>query len=229
MKCFAAAICAATVVAGFSASAATIDFTAASTGTTGTVGGVNWAMTTNIGVLNNSQRFDGQDSLASLGGTGLVFQRDGYGVRSKIDQSKNDDEITTIRGGMEAVTLTFAKKVKLTGFSFLDLYMAAGGKVGEVAYAQIDDGTLFSTAATDLANTGKTRRAGYSGVNFAGLVTKSVKFYIGLTNDKQGFADGALASVSVAPVPVPAAGLLLAGGLGGLAAVRRKRAAKSKA
>lgn len=229
MKRFAVAFVAANLLAGLSASAATIDFTSAATGTTGTVGGVNWALSTNIGTLNNSQRFDGQDSLASLAGTGLSFQRDGYGVRSSIDQSRADDEITTIRGGMEAVTLTFAKKVKLTGFSFLDLYLAAGARVGEVAYATLDDGTVLSTSATDLANTNGARLAGFSGVNFAGLVTKSIRFYVGLSNDQQGFADGALASVSVAPVPVPAAGLMLMGGIGGLAAIRRKRSAKTAA
>lgn len=212
------------LVAGTAAHAATIDFTAAATKTTGTIAGVNWTMSTNIGTLNNSQKFDGQDSLPGLMTSGLALERDGYGVRSSIDTAKNDDELTTVRGGMEAITLTFAKPVLFTGISFLDLYIAKGASIGEVGNALLSDGTRVVVAATDFANVGnKTKRAGYASLNIAGIITKSVKIYIGLTNDKQGFADGALASVSVAPVPVPAAGLLLLGGLGGLTVLRRKR------
>lgn len=211
-------------IAGGAASASTVvDFTSAATAASGTVNGVNWSMSSNIGVVNNSQRFDGQDSLASLAGTGLAFQRDGYGVRSSIDQTRTDDEITSIRAGMEAITLTFSKAVKLTGLSFLDLYMPAGSKIGEVGYAKLSDGTVLSFAGTDIANSNGSKRAGYAGGKFAGLTTTSISFYVGLTNDQKGLADGALASISVAPVPVPAAGFMLMAGLGGIAAVRRRR------
>jgi len=217
---------AALVGSAFGASAATIDFTSAATGTSGTVNGIGWSMSSNVGKVNNSQLFDGQDSLPSLSGTGLAFQRDGYGVRSYLDLTKGDDEITTMVGnGLEAITITFTKPVLFTGISFLDLYIAKGAKVGEVGLAKLSNGTLFSVPGVDLTNLKGSKRAGYAALNVAGLKTNSIRIYIGNTNDGQGAPDGALASVSVAPVPVPAAGLLLVGGLGGLAALRRKRKA----
>lgn len=220
------AIAALLASAALPATAATIDFTAASTGTSGTIAGTTWTMSSNVGTLNNSQKFDGQDSLSSLGSTGLAFQTDGYGVRSKYDSQRNDDEITSITAGMEAVTIAFAKPVLLTGISFLDLYLPRTGGAGEVGYAKLSDGTILSVAATDLANIpSKTFRAGYAALSTLGIKTKSISIYMGLTNDLQGNADGALASVSVAPVPLPAAGLMLMAGLGGLTALRRKKRA----
>jgi hypothetical protein len=224
----AGAIVGAVLAVGASAAAATtIDFTKASTGTSGMAGNVGWTLTagTNVGlpgVANNSQLFDGQGS--NLSGTGLALQRDGYGVRSALDKQTNDDEISSMKKGSEYLQLTFDWAVKLTGASFLDLYIAANGDFEE-GYAETDDGTIIAFSAQDLANVGKSRRAGYSGGVFAGIVTQSIKFYIGLGNDAQGLADGALASVEIAPVPVPAAGLLMLGGLGGLAALRRRKTA----
>lgn len=223
LKTIAGAAIALTLAAGASSASTLIDFTKASTASSGSVGGVNWTMSSNIGYVNNSQLFDGQDSLASLAGTGLAFQRDGYGVRSTLDKQRNDDEISSMKGGMEAITLTFSKAVKLTSVAFLDLFMPANSRIGEVGYAKLSDGTILSFNGTDIANSGSSRRAGYAGSAFAGIVTTSISFYIGLTNDTKGVADGALASISVAPVPVPAAGLLLTAGLGGIAAVRRRR------
>lgn len=213
--------------AALPATAATIDFTAAGTGTSGTIAGTTWTMSSNVGSLNNSQKFDGQDSLASLSGTGLAFQTDGYGVRSKYDAQRNDDEITSIRAGMEVVNIVFAKPVLFTGLSFLDLYKPRTGTgPGEVGFAKLSDGTIFSVLATDLSNIpNKTFRAGYAALSTLGVKTTSISIYMGLTNDLQGNADGALASVSVAPVPLPAAGLMLMAGLGGLTALRRKKRA----
>jgi hypothetical protein len=211
------------VAAATCAQAGTIDFTSAATHTSGTVDGINWTMTTNVGTLNNSQLFDGQDSLPALSGTGLALQKDGYGVRSSIDNASNDDEITTVRAGMEAITISFSRPVYFTGIAFLDLFVASGSKIGEVGHAVLSDGTTFAISATDLANSGGSKRAGYAALSTLGVITNQVRIYMGLTNDQQGFADGALASVSVAPVPVPAAGLMLLGGLGGLSALRRKR------
>ena len=201
--------------------AATIDFTSGATGKSGTIGSVSWTMTSGVGTPSNSQLFDGQGS--DLSGTGLALQRDGYGVRSNIDKSRKDDEITSTASGMEAITLTFSKAVNVTGVSFLDLFLTYAGGIGEVGYAMFSDGTTVSATATDIANAKGSLRAGYASATFAAIKTTSIKFFIGLTNDQQGLADGALASVDVAPVPVPGAALLLLGGLGGLAVVRRAR------
>ncbi len=225
-KKFAGAVVgAALALAASVASATTIDFTKASTGTSGTVGNRSWTLTAGSSsgwaVANNSQLFDGQGS--NLSGTGLALQRDGYGVRSALDKQKNDDEISTMRKGSEFLLLTFDFAVKLTGASFLDLYI--GMKGFEEGYVETDDGTVISIAALDAANVGNSKRAGYAAATFAGIVTKTIKFYIGMGNDPYGVADGALASVDVSPVPVPAAGLLMLGGLGGLVAMRRRKAA----
>ena len=52
--------------------------------------------------------------------------------------------------------------------------------------------------------------------------TYTLRFSAGGTNDSLG---GLIDNVSVSPVPVPAAGLMLLGGLGGLAALRRRKRA----
>ena len=195
------------------ASASVIDFTRASTGTTGTIlgGTVNWTMTAN-GVLNNSQAFDGKTTPV---GSPLSFQTDGYGVGAK------DDEITTTPKSQEIITLTFDKATLIDAIYFLDLFVARVGGSKEVGVATFDGLTQVLLTATDLANTG----SGYVAATFAPILATVVTFTVLDSNDAYGYADGALAGVGIAPVPVPAAGLLLVGGLGGLAALRRRKKA----
>ena len=185
-------------------SAGVIDFTAASTGTSGTVDGVAWTMTGKPVQGNNKQAFDG--SMIPANSFGLAFNTDGYGVR--------DDEI----GPRESITITFAKAVRITGFAFLDLYesiMNPGtGEVGEITI----NGMVYDTAFTGNAS-------GYSESIFGKpVLVTSVKFTSVSSNDDRGVLDGALAALAIAPIPVPAAGLMLLTALGGVAALRRRKA-----
>ncbi len=196
------------------ANAAVIDFTSASTGHSGTVygGKVSWTMTAS-GYLNNSQLFDGN---AKPAGSSLAFERDGYGVGLK------DDEITTKPMSQEWIDVTFSKKVLVDAVYFLDLFRARKGGMFEVGVATFDGGSSVYANAVDLANSGA---GGFAAATFAPIWVTSIRFTVLSSNDLLGFADGALAGIDLAPVPVPAAGLMLLGGLGGLAAVRRRKRA----
>ena len=68
-------------------------------------------------------------------------------------------------------------------------------------------------------------QSGYAEVLGLSLIGQSFVFTAGSLNDTAGFADGALAAMKVAAVPLPAGGLLLLTALGGLAAVRRRKQA----
>ena len=197
------------------ASASVIDFTSASTGTSGSIlnGSVTWTMDAS-GYLNNSQTFDGNSTPS---GTGLSFQTDGYGV------GLHDDEITTFNSNsFEWIRVTFSAPVLVDAIYFLDLFQAADGSSQEVGVASINGGfPIISLYANDIAGSGA---AGFVGASFAAIAVTEIFFTVLSSNDNLGFADGALAGISfVAPVPLPAAGFLLVGGLGGLAAMRRRR------
>ncbi len=200
------------------ANAYSIDFTKANTGASGTLfgGSVTWDMTAS-GVLNNSQAFDGK-ATAATNASGLAFDTDGYGVGAK------DDEITTFPNGkQEWIRVSFSAPVLVDALYFLDLFVAKDGSSREVAMGSINGGfPIVSIYATDVIGN---KRAGFASATFAPILVSDIFFTIMSTNDSVGFADGALAGIGLAPVPVPAAGLLLLGGLGGIAALRRKRKA----
>ena len=199
--------------AASSASAYVIDFTKASTGHSGSLfqGSVSWQLTAS-GILNNSQAFDGTSTPS---GTGLSFETDGYGV------GRNDDEITTSPKGQEWIEITFSAPVLINAVYFLDLFVAPDQSSYEVGQASINGGNpVVSLAASDVARTGA---PGFVAANFAPIYASVIRFTILSSNDSFGYADGALAGIGIAPVPVPAAGVLLLGGLAGLGALRRRR------
>lgn len=195
------------------ADAYVIDFTSASTGHSGSLfhGAVTWQLSSS-GILNNSQAFDGSPTPT---GTGLSFQTDGYGV------GRRDDEISTWPTRHEWIDITFSAPVLINAIYFLDLFVASDGSSTEVGKASINGGNpLVLLAATDVAGTGA---AGFVGATFGPVYASVIRFTVLSSNDNVGVADGALAGIGIAPVPVPAAGLMLMGGLAGLGLLRRRR------
>lgn len=209
-----AAIAGAVLTASASAANAyVIDFTDASTGHWGSLfqGSVTWQLTSS-GILNNSQAYDGTSTPS---GTGLSFETDGYGV------GRNDDEITTTPMRQEWIEITFSAPVLINAVYFLDLFVSPDHSSREVGQASVNGGSpLISLAATDIVGTGA---PGFVAATFAPVYATVVRFTMLSSNDSFGYADGALAGIGIAPVPVPAAGVMLLGGLAGLAALRRRR------
>ncbi len=208
-----AVVSAAIGFAAMTANAAVIDFTSASTGASGALGnGTTWTMTAS-GQLNNSQLFDGN---AVPSGSGLSFERDGYGVGA------NDDEITSTAKSQEWIEVTFSAPTLINAFYFLDLFVARDGSNLEVGQALVNGTNTYLLSATDIAGSGA---GGFVGSVFKPILATVIRFTVLSSNDNFGFADGALAGIGLAPVPVPAAGLMLMGGLAGLGALRRRKKA----
>ena len=185
------------------ASAGVIDFTSATTGTSGTINGIAYTVTGMPIQANNNQMFDGTTEPANS--FGLAFDTDGFGIR--------DDEI----GPRESITITFASAVKITAFAFLDLFesMMTPG-TGEFGVATIN-GMDYKVGFTG-------DNSGYAEMFISPMATTSVTFTSTSNNDDAGVLDGALAALEIAPIPLPAAGLMLLTALGGVAALRRRKA-----
>lgn len=205
---------AAFALAASAASAYVIDFTKASTGTSGSLfgGSVTWNMTAS-GPLNNSQAYDGQSAPT---GTGLAFETDGYGVGA------DDDEITNGPRTQEWIEVSFSAPTLINAVYFLDLFVMRDSSSLEIGQASINGGAPISILATDLANW---KNDGFASEIFSPVLASVIRFTVLSSNDNYGFADGALAGIGIAPVPVPAAGLMLLAGLGGIAALRRRKKA----
>ena len=191
--------------------------------------------------LNFSEGYDGDPNATN----DLAEQVDGLGI--------GDDEITNDEGASvtpnsrkQAVTVAFDRAVKVTGLHFLDLFLLPEEdvaddqdirEVSERMQVWINRGELF----TDFQGSGDRRvRASApagdaTGYRFADVtkgnnselfeVVNTISFTSSRGNDPAAFADGALAAIDVAPVPLPASILFLLGGLGSFAALRRRKTA----
>ncbi len=190
------------------ASAAVIDFTSAATGTSGMADGISWTMSATPVQGNNTQLYDGAG--VPVGGLGLAFERDGAGV--------GNDEISF----GETLTITFSAPVKFMAFAFLDLFKnARNAAIGEVGVMTIN-GVDYTATYDPLAP------GGYAESFLPkGIIASSATFTVRKSNDKVGLADGAVAGLQfdALPIPVPASGLMLLGGVAGMAALRRRKRA----
>ena len=221
------------------ASAATLDFTAlktfgaASTSTTavGKFHGVDWTLTSipvgnflsyNFGATApdpfklSDDGFDGKNKPNGL----LAFESDGIG--SYRYARSPDDEVQVERG--EELLLTFGRALTFTGFHALDLFKANAGDLDPesmLVYDAVSGDLVAQIFGTDIKyqNT-------FGGYAFGAgtFTTTALRFVPGAGQDDLT-GDFALAALDVAPIPVPAAGLLLLSALGGVGALRARRKA----
>ena len=207
-----------TLVGAMGASASTIDFTDNGSYTfspaaaTGSVDGVGWTLDSNPNTssLTNSEAYNGTTTPV----TPLALENDGVGVI--LNPNQIDDEVTFPK---ESLTMTFDQEVDVTGFYFLDLF----GRETVTIYA---DGNLLTPITTVTSPWGPSdnSQGGYVYYALDASVT-TLTFVPGSSNDNRGKPDFALAGISLAAIPVPAAGLLLLTALGGLALARRRKTA----
>lgn len=212
------------------AQASTIDltdngsYTFAPDAATGTVDGVDWTLTPipQKDFLTNGEAYNGSNTPTAP----LAFENDGIGVSgSNCEQPLDTDEVSN---PCEAIKISFGSEVTVTDVSVLDLFG------DEKVFIFDDNGNLVGTinagyAADDNSYGGYADGTTGTGALFStGVETTSLTFVPGFKNDTPttyGNPDFALAAITVASVPVPAAGLMLLGGLGALAAAKRRRKA----
>lgn len=169
--------------------------------------------------LNFTENFNGPASadFCSANGGPLACISDGLGVV--------DDEISyvdnTVVPPNQSATLFFDKPMNVYGIHFLDLYECCTTISEEEAlfYFNGDPSTTQGVGADEILSVND----GYLFYALSKAKVSSITFFEGFGNDGAGKPDFALAAVYVAPVPLPAAGVLLLCGLAGLGALGRRR------
>ncbi len=209
LKSIALAVCAC-ICGTVAANAALLDFTDNATPfATGPFASTQYTVSGLPKSPNRNQSFDGDASLVSAP---LALDNDGIGI--------GDDEITYRTPSTELLTVRFDDTVRLTGVHFLDLFEAPDSATEEVAMVTVDDKPIVLTFGAFQRKMGDNPGYAFASTDVTG---RTFRFSVLSTNDAYGDPDYALAALDVAPVPVPAAGLLLVGAIGALGATRRRR------
>lgn len=212
--CLAAGITAASTMG---ASAALLDFTESSN-TSGSIGGgINWSLSATGGAVNANTDSDAQGVLP----VALALNTDGVGVGG------GDDEVTNTG---QTLTLSFTKTIFLQGVHFLDLFIGPNGTESALTFNDADNSLIVEVFATDDGEVSPNNGYGFKAV--ADLAIKSITFVPGDGIDTAN-GDFALAAIDYRStdgntpdtVPLPAAGFLLLGALGGLGLARRRKKA----
>ncbi len=191
-----------------SANAALLDFTDNTIGLSGNIAGTTYMISSSPVDPNRNQTFDG--NAGDVVGVNLALDNDGIGVQN--------DEITF---ETEYVDVVFGRKVNLTHAYFLDLFVDPNDTTSrERAFISVDGTAPIFFQDGNQAKVGN--NAGFAD-RIGSLTGTSFRFTAGSTNDGIGRPDYALAALEIAPVPVPAAGLLLLGGMGALGALKRRK------
>lgn len=176
--------------------------TSVSNGYSGTIDGVGFTLTSNIGTLNFNQNYDG-NLQTGCNGTPLSCNKDGAGI--------SNDELDA----QEILTLTFDSVVEISELYFLDLYNGQSQEQAEISF----DGVFFANVdGTETAGQG-----GYAELVFSPIFALILQFTapINSLHSDDSNNDYALAGVNVSAIPIPPAIWLLGTALAGLFRIRR--------
>lgn len=195
-------------------SATTLDFTGAGW-ESGSIGTNGWTLTGAPGAALEGDAIDSPATNAAVAAAGLdlALEFDGIGVDSNVSTDEVD--------GTDTLTLSFDRKVKITGVYFLDLYFTIDKITGEIA--DLEQAGITNGASTEVVDAQRRFRiAGGFGEASMKMTGDTFTFFDPSGgNDAVGVGDFALAAVTVAPIPLPAGFLLLGTALGGLGVARR--------
>jgi hypothetical protein len=183
-----------------------------------------WSLTIKeLGMIGKSFAFAAFLAMAGAGAganaTVIDFTDARTGTTGTIHGGTVSWHLTSIDDG-EFFELSFSAPTKINAASFLGLFTNSKDHSAEYGKVTVDGKAVFTADATEAYRPGRT---GLASVAFAPIYASLVRFESFIRRGSLDLADGVLGSVSIAPVPVPAAGGLLLAGLGGIAALRRRK------